>query len=109
MPHFSLKAGMAVCAFALLGFAGQANATPRLTLNGTSSLTILAGDEENPEVENYLDPAQDNGAPKDETGPATAVPEPAEAKKPEPGEAKAAEPAKPDADMENKELQSQDR
>jgi len=73
-PHFLLKAGVAACTLALLGFA-PANATPRLTLSGASSLTILAGDEENPEVENLLDPAEDNGAPKDETGPVEATPE----------------------------------
>jgi hypothetical protein len=74
MPHFLLKAGAAACALALLGFA-PANATPRPALNSASSLTILAGDEENSEIENYEDPAADNGAPKDETGPAEATPE----------------------------------
>ena len=58
MPHFLLKAGVAACTLALLGFA-PADATPRLTLSGASSLTILAGDEENPEVENLLDPAEE--------------------------------------------------
>jgi hypothetical protein len=75
MPHFLLKASAAACALALLGLA-PANATPRLSLSGVSSLTILAGDEENSEVENLLDPAQDNGTPKDETGPAEAAPHP---------------------------------
>lgn len=75
MPHLSLKAGAAVCALTLLGFAGHANAAPRLTLNSASDLTILAGDEENSEIENYENPAADNGAPKDETPPEAAVPE----------------------------------
>jgi hypothetical protein len=74
MPHFLLKAGVAACTLALLGFA-PANATPRLALGGAPSLTILAGDEENSEIENYEEPAADNGAPKDETPPEAALPE----------------------------------
>jgi hypothetical protein len=63
MPHLSLKAGAAVCALTLLGFAGHANAAPRPMLDTASSLTILAGDEENSEVQNLLDPESDNGLP----------------------------------------------
>jgi hypothetical protein len=63
MPHLSLKASAAVCALTLLGFAGHANAAPRPMLDAASSLTILAGDPENPEVQNLLDPESDNGVP----------------------------------------------
>ena len=42
MPYRLLASGAFVCALTLLGFAGQADATTRLMLNGTSSLTILA-------------------------------------------------------------------
>ena len=49
MPYRLLASGAFVCALTLLGFAGQADATTRLMLNGASSLTILAEDEENAE------------------------------------------------------------
>jgi hypothetical protein len=63
MPHLSLKAGAAVCALTLLGFAGNADAATRPMLDTASALTILAGDEENPEVKNLVDPESDNGVP----------------------------------------------
>lgn len=49
----------------------QCDAAARV--GGAPSLTILAGDEENSEIENYEDPAADDGAPKDETPPEAAV------------------------------------
>ena len=58
-----LTAGAAVCAFSLLGFTGQADATTRLTLKASSNLTIMVQDQENPEVQNLLDPESDNGVP----------------------------------------------
>jgi hypothetical protein len=63
MPYRLLASGAFVCALTLLGFAGQADATTRLMLNGTSSLTILAEDEENAEVQNLLEPETDGGQP----------------------------------------------
>ena len=54
-----LAANAAVCVLALLGFAGQADATTRLTLKASPSLIILA--QENSEVQNLLDPQSDNG------------------------------------------------
>jgi len=63
MPHRLLTAGAAVCALTFLGFAGQADATTRPMLNGAPSLTILAADEENAEVENLLEPQKDGGTP----------------------------------------------
>jgi hypothetical protein len=86
MPHLSLKASAAVSALTLLGFAGHANAAPRPMLD-SASLTILAADEENSEVQNLLDPESDNGTPG---GDAATKPE----VKPEPREEKAME-AKP--------------
>ena len=70
MIYRLLTAGAAVCALSLLGFTGQADAATRLTLKAPS-LTILAQDEENPEVQNLLDPESDNGAPG---GPSEATP-----------------------------------
>jgi hypothetical protein len=58
-----LTAGAAVCAFSLLGFTGQADATTRLTLKASPSLTTLAQNEENSQIQNELDPQSDNGAP----------------------------------------------
>ena len=71
MLYRLLTAGAAVCALALLGFTGQADATTRLMLKASPSLTILAADEENPEVENLLDPEATNGVPG---GPTEATP-----------------------------------
>ena len=67
-----VTAGAAVCAFSLLGFAGQADATTRLTLKASPSLTILAQNSENSEVQNLLDPQSDNGVPG---GPSQATPD----------------------------------
>jgi hypothetical protein len=67
-----LTAGAAVCAFSLLGFTGQADATTRLTLKASPSLTILAQNSENSEVQNLLDPQSDSGAPG---GPSQPTPE----------------------------------
>ena len=58
-----VTAGAAVCAFSLLGFTGQADATARLTLKASPGLTILAQNSENSEVQNLLDPQSDSGAP----------------------------------------------
>src|SRR3990170_1714996 len=57
-----LASGAFVCALTLLSFAGQADAA-RLTMNGASSLIILAADEENAEVQNLLEPESDDGQP----------------------------------------------
>ena len=69
MPDRLLAAKAAVCVLALLGFAGQADATTRLTLKASPSLIILA--QENSEVQNLLDPQSDNGTPG---GPSAATP-----------------------------------
>jgi hypothetical protein len=66
-----VTAGAAVCAFSLVGFTGQADATTRLTLKASPSLTILAQNSENSEVQNLLDPQSDNGVPG---GPSQATP-----------------------------------
>ena len=66
-----VTAGAAVCAFSLLGFTGQADATTRLTLKASPSLTILAQNSENSEVQNLLDPQSDSGVPG---GPSQATP-----------------------------------
>jgi hypothetical protein len=63
MLYRFLTAGAAVCAFSLLGFTGQADATTRLTLKASPSLTTLAQNEENSQIQNELDPQSDNGAP----------------------------------------------
>jgi len=103
VPDSLLHTGAAVCALTLLGFAGQANATPRPALDGASGLTILAQDEENAEVQNRVEPETDNGVPGGPTDATpNAVPEPVEVHKVE-------EPAKSGGDMEAKELKTQDR
>jgi hypothetical protein len=66
-----VTAGAAVCAFSLLGFTGQADASTRLTLKASPSLTILAQNEENSQIQNELDPQSDNGVPG---GPSAATP-----------------------------------
>ncbi|MGB0055822.1 MAG: hypothetical protein WBQ20_03530 [Methyloceanibacter sp.] len=66
-----LTADAAICALTLLGFYGQADAATRLMLKASLSPTILAADEENPEVQNLLDPKATNGVPG---GPSTATP-----------------------------------
>jgi hypothetical protein len=71
MLYRFMTAGAAVCALSLLGFTGQADATTRLMLKASPALTILAADEENPEVENLLDPEATNGVPG---GPTEATP-----------------------------------
>ena len=63
MRYRVLTAGGAVCVLSLLGFTGQADATPRLTLKASPSLSILAQNQENSEVQNLLDPKSDRGAP----------------------------------------------
>ena len=67
-----VTAGAAVCAFSLLGFTGQADATTRLTLKASPSLTILAQNSENSEVQNLLEPQSDSGVPG---GPSQPTPE----------------------------------
>ncbi len=67
MSHLPLKAGVILCAFAVLGFT-SANAAPRLALDGASNLLILAADEENAEVQNLLEPDSDQGTPMDAPG-----------------------------------------
>jgi hypothetical protein len=67
-----VNAGAAVCAFSLLGFTGQADATTRLTLKASPSLTILAQNSENSEVQNLLEPQSDSGVPG---GPSQPTPE----------------------------------
>ena len=63
MSYRLLATGAFVCALALLGYAGQAEATTKLMLNSASDLVILAQDEENAEVQNLLEPETDGGAP----------------------------------------------
>src|SRR5262245_51447563 len=92
MLYRFMIAGAAICALSLLGFTGQADATMRLMLNASPALTILAADEENPEVENLLDPEATNGVPG---GPTAATP--GDEPKPE-GEMK----AKPEGEMKAK-------
>jgi hypothetical protein len=92
MLYRFMTAGAAVCALSLLGFTGQADATTRLMLKTSPGLTILAADQENPEVENLLDPEATNGVPG---GPTAATP--GDEPKPE-GEMK----AKPEGEMEAK-------
>ena len=67
MSHLPLKAGVALVAFAVLGFTG-ANAAPRPALDGATDLLILAADEENAEVQNLLEPETDQGTPMDAPG-----------------------------------------
>ena len=98
MPYRLLASGAFVCALTLLGYAGQADATSRLMLSGPSSLTILAEDEENAEVENLLEPEMDDGVPG---GDAAMEPEGA----PKAGEEMKAMPEGGDAEM--KEMQEE--
>jgi len=98
MPYRLLASGAFVCALTLLGYAGQADATSRLMLSGPSSLTILAEDEENAEVENLLEPEMDDGVPG---GDAAMEPEAA----PKAGEEMKAMPEGGDAEM--KEMQEE--
>ena len=63
MQYRLYASGAFACALALLGYAGQADATTRLMLNVTPSLTVLAQDEENAEVQNLLEPQTDAGQP----------------------------------------------
>jgi len=72
MLYRLLTAAAAVCVLSLLGFTGQADATTRLTLKASPSLSILAQNEENSEVQNLLDPESDNGVPG---GPSQATPD----------------------------------
>jgi hypothetical protein len=67
-----VTAGAAVCAFSLLGFTGQADATTRSTLKASPSPTILAQNSENSEVQNLLEPQSDSGVPG---GPSQPTPE----------------------------------
>jgi hypothetical protein len=67
MSHLPLKAGVILCAFAVLGFTG-ANAAPRPALDGATDLMILAADEENAEVQNLLEPESDQGTPMEAPG-----------------------------------------
>ena len=62
MRYRVLTAGGAVCVLSLLGFTGQADATPRLTLKASPSLSILAQNQENSEVQIYSTPSP-TGAP----------------------------------------------
>lgn len=62
MSYRLLASGAFVCALTLLSFAGQADAA-RLTMNGASSLIILAADEEQKEIQNEMDPESDGGQP----------------------------------------------
>ena len=82
-----------------LGYAGQADATTRPMLNGASSLTILAADEENAEVQNLLEPEMDDGTARR----ADAPPKPEAA--PKAGEERKAKPEGGDAEM--KEMQEE--
>ena len=63
MPYRLYASGAFACALALLGFTGQADATTRLMFKASPSLTILAQNEENSEVQNLLDPQSDSGVP----------------------------------------------
>ena len=71
MPYRLLGVGVALSALALLTFTSQADATARLMLKASSNHTIMVQDEENPEVQNLLDPESDNGVPG---GPSAATP-----------------------------------
>ena len=75
-----------------------ARATTRLMLNGASSFTILAEDEENAEVQNLLEPETNGGQPG---GDAAMKPEAA----PKAGEEMKAMPEGGDAEM--KEMQEE--
>ena len=85
MPYRLYASGAFACALALLGFTGQADATTRLMLKASPSLTILSQNEENSEVQNLLDPEADSGVPG---GP----PQPTPGDQPEAGEGMQAQP-----------------
>jgi hypothetical protein len=68
MSYRLLASGAFVCALTLLSYAGAADAA-RLTMNGASSLIILAADEEQKEIQNEMDPESTGGSP-DATKPA---------------------------------------
>ena len=98
MLYRLLTAGAAVCALTLLG----TDATPRLMLKASPGLTILAADEENPEVQNLLDPESDNGQPGG--GDATPAPAPEPSAEMKPGGEMQAKPEGGGGDSENKEI-----
>jgi hypothetical protein len=98
MPYRLLVSGAFVGALTLFFCASQADATTRVMLNGASSLTILAADEENAEVQNLLEPESDGGQPG---GDSAMKPEGA----PKGGEEMKAEPEGGDAEM--KEMQEE--
>lgn len=62
MSYRLLASGAFVCALTLLSYAGAADAA-RLTMNGASSLIILAADEEQKEIQNEVDPESTGGSP----------------------------------------------
>jgi len=99
MLYRLLASGAFVCALTLLSYVSQADATTRPMLNGASSLTILAADEENAEVENLLEPEMDEGTPMG----ADAATKPEAA--PKAGEEMKAKPEGGDAEM--KEMQEE--
>jgi hypothetical protein len=80
MSYRLLASGAFVCALTLLSFAGQADAA-RLTMNGASSLIILAADEEQKEIQNEMDPESTGGKPDGATKPEAAAPKAGEEKK----------------------------
>jgi hypothetical protein len=67
MVHLPLKAGVALCAFVVLGFTGV-NAAPRPAAGATDLLILAGDDEENAEVQNLLEPQTDQGTPMDAPG-----------------------------------------
>jgi hypothetical protein len=67
MSHLPLKAGVALCAFVVLGFTGV-NAAPQPAVGATDLLILAADDEENAEVQNLLEPETDQGTPMDAPG-----------------------------------------
>jgi hypothetical protein len=104
MLYRLLTASAAVGALALLGLSGQADATTRLMLKA-SPLTVLAADEENPEVQNLLDPESDNGQPGG--GDATPAPAPEPNAEMKPGGEMQAKP-EGGGDSENKEIDQEE-
>ena len=80
MSYRLLASGAFVCALTLLSFAGQADAA-RLTMNGASSLIILAADEEQKEIQNEMDPESTGGKPDGAMKPEAAAPKAGEEKK----------------------------
>ena len=79
MSYRLLASGAFVCALTLLSFAGQADAA-RLTMNGASSLIILAADEEQKEIQNEMDPESTGGKPDGAMKPGAAAPKAGEEK-----------------------------